>query len=46
MQTHIEGGKLQSKRRQRQPQIIQFCSPRVVPAIHGRCRHVAVRCRQ
>src|SRR5436189_5717994 len=46
LQTHFEGGKLQSERRQRQPQIIQFSSPRVVPAIHGGCRHLAVRCRQ
>jgi hypothetical protein len=46
LQTHFEGGKLQSERCQRQPQIIQFHSPRVIPAIHGGYRRLAVRCRQ
>ena len=46
LQTHFEGGKLQGKRRQRQLQIFQFFSPRVVPAVHGGYRRLAVRSRQ
>src|SRR5258708_17522850 len=41
LQTHFAGAKLQSKRRQRQPQIIQFCPPPVRPPSHVKSRHVA-----
>jgi hypothetical protein len=44
IRSHFEGVELQGERRQRQPQIIQFLGPRVVPVIHDECR--AVQCRQ
>jgi hypothetical protein len=35
MRPHLEGIEMQDERRQRQPQIIQFFGPGVVPVIHG-----------
>jgi hypothetical protein len=40
IRSHFEGVELQGERRQRQPQIIQFLGPRVVPVIHDECRRV------
>jgi hypothetical protein len=37
-QAHFEGIELQGERRQRQPQIVQFFSPRLIPAIPGEYR--------
>jgi hypothetical protein len=35
MRPHFESIELQDERRQRQPQIIQFFDPGVVPVLHG-----------